>query len=205
VRWADILDLLFPSACVECDAGGTALCAACFPPAPPLAFEVDDLGCTALGEYEGAWRRAVLALKSGRRDVAGALGALLGPLAGQARVDAIVPVPTTAARRRRRGFDQGELLARVAAKLSGRRLAVILRQTAGDAQRGRSRDARIAAVGRFALIGASLPAGSRVLLVDDVATTGATLRDCTKTLRAAGLLVNGGLVVARARDERAHI
>jgi len=200
MRWADVLDVLFPSACVECDVVGTPLCAACFPRAPEIAFAVDDLACVALGEYDGALRRAVLALKSGRRDVAEALGAMLGPLARDARADAIVPVPTTLSRRRSRGFDQGELLAHLAARTYGGQVAAILRQTAGDAQRGRSRDARIAAVGRFALTSASVAPASRVVLVDDVATTGATLRDCARTLRAAGLQVSGALVVARARN-----
>lgn len=198
MRWADVLDLVFPPACAECDAPGSGLCAACFRPSAPVHFMLDDLPCVALGAYEGVLRRAVLAVKSGRRDVGHTLGSLLGERIDRRSVDALVPVLTTAARRRQRGFDQGDLLARAASRVCGVPIAALLRQTAGDAQRGRTREARLAAVGRFSLTGASFVQGSRVVLVDDVATTGATLRDCARTLRAAGLKVTGALVVAQA-------
>jgi ComF family protein len=202
MRWAAVVDLLFPSACVECDAVGPGLCGECFPPLPPVRFALEGLRCVALGEYEGVLRRAILALKGGRRDVGDALGALLGAAVEPMQVDMLVPVPTTVARRRERGFDQGELLARAASRRAELPVAALLRQSAGDRQRGRSRTERLAAVGRFVCMPASILAGARVLLVDDVATTGATLRDCAETLRGAGLRVNGAAVVARARDER---
>jgi ComF family protein len=197
-----VVDLLFPSACVECDAVGSDLCAACFSPMLPVRFALGDLRCVALAEYDGVLRRAILALKSGRRDVGDALGTLLGACVEPARVDALVPVPTTAARRRQRGFDQGELLARGAGRRAEVPVATLLRQSAGDGQRGRSRTQRLAAVGRFVCAAASVSEGARVLLVDDVATTGATLHDCAQALRRAGLWVSGAVVVARARDER---
>jgi len=198
VRWTALVDLLFPSACVACDAYGIALCPACYTPATPLRFALGAFPCVALGSYDGVLRTAVLAVKSGRRDVAEALGAMLVSLVRSVAADALVPVPTTARRRRDRGFDQGELLARCAGRGAGIAVATPLRQTAGDAQRGRSRSERLAAVGRFACGPASLSRGARVLLVDDVATTGASLRDCAGALRAAGLAAVGAVVVARA-------
>src|SRR5271165_3587213 len=135
MRWNAVVDLLFPAACVECDAVGSGLCAACFSPGRPIRFAIDDVRCVALGEYEGVLKRAVLALKSGRRDVGDALGALLVACVEPARVDALVAVPTMAARRRERGFDQGELLARGAGRQTKVPVLSLLRQRAGDRQR----------------------------------------------------------------------
>ena len=199
MRWSDVVDFLFPAACVECDAVGEGLCARCFPAAAPLQFDLGGLHCSALGPYCGPLRHAVLALKSGRRDVAEALGIRLSPYVVRARdVAAVVPVPTTVRRRRQRGFDQAELLARIAARDSGLPVVAALAQTAGDAQHGRSRKERLAAVGRFAYGAASLASGMRVLLLDDVVTTGSSLRDCQAALGAAGIRVPAAIVVARA-------
>lgn len=152
------------------------------------------LDVAALGAYEGPLRRAVLALKSGRRDVAEAFAARLAPHIAEGAT--IVPVPTTAARRRQRGFDGCELLARLAC---GRRASVIagLVQTRGQTQRGRDRDARLEARRRFIWRGSVL-ARADVVLLDDVVTTGATLEDCAAIVRAAGGVVQKGIVVATA-------
>src|SRR5438270_4315474 len=168
-----ILSLLFPPQCAVCDDVGSGLCERCFPStSEAVRFRTRTLDVVALGTYEGALKRAVLALKDGRRDVAGALGERLRPHLWHA--PAIVPVPTTAVRRLERGFDGCALLARAANEAA---VADHLVQTAGDAQRGRSRVQRLAATGRFRWRGESL-CGRRVVLLDDVVTTGSTLEDC---------------------------
>jgi len=149
----------------------------------------------ALGSYEGALRRAVLALKDGRRDVARELGRRLAPLVRAEML--LVPIPTTPARRRERGFDGCALLAAVAAAQSAARIRENIVQARGDAQRGRDRAARLAAAGRFRWRGDPLN-GAEVVLLDDVVTTGSTLADCAATIRAAGGIVNEAIVVARA-------
>ena len=153
---------------------------------------------TALGPYEGGLRRGVLAFKRGRRDVAEAFASRLAGHVGAG--DRLVPVPTTAVRRRERGFDGCVLLAaRIAAH---RRCSVVdgLLQTGGDAQHGRTRSARLAARGRFAWRLGALE-GRRVVLLDDVVTTGATLADCAAVVRAAGGIVERAVVIARAELE----
>ena len=99
--------------------------------------------------YEGTLRSAMLALKDGRRDVAEALGRAVARLVPQ-RIGVLVPIPTTARRRRVRGIDGVALVARYAAAIAGRVVLAALEQRAGDAQRGRSRADRLAAHGRFA-------------------------------------------------------
>ncbi|MDQ2872464.1 MAG: hypothetical protein M3R35_04990 [Candidatus Eremiobacteraeota bacterium] len=160
------------------------------------------LSLTALAAYDGAWKRAILALKHGRRDVAGTLGERLATFVRSDRL--LVGVPTTRARRGDRGFDGAVLLAQRAAMHAGARCAAVLHQRAGDTQRGRNRTARLQARGRF---GCSPPAvsGTEAVLIDDVATTGATLEDCAATMRESGWVVAHAIVVARARPSIASI
>lgn len=193
-----LLDVLFPPQCAACDAAGSGLCERCFGrDREPLRFALPTLEVTALGIYEGSLKRAVLALKDGRRDAARALAERLAVLVP--RGCAVTGVPTTRARRWERGFDGCELLATLAAPgfaLTG------LAQTKGDAQRGRTRTQRLAATGRFTWHGETLE-GREVVLLDDVVTTGSTLEDCAATLRGAGASVRRAVVVAHAvSDER---
>jgi predicted amidophosphoribosyltransferase len=199
VRWRTLLDLCFPPQCAACNALGTGLCVRCAPSQVPIRIRLPTLAVTALGSYEGALRAAVLALKDGRRDVAEALAERLTPLLDSRAL--LVPVPTTARRRRVRGVDGVELVARRAAQAAGTRTVAALIQQAGDSQRGRSRAARLKAFGRFSCQGQEV-AARRVTLVDDVCTTGATLRDCAAAVRAAGGVVEQAVVVAVTKSQQ---
>jgi predicted amidophosphoribosyltransferase len=194
-----LLDVFFPPQCAGCNAFGIGLCERCLPlDEPPLLRALPTLRVYALGEYRGGLRRAVLALKDGRRDVAQSLGERLAAMASAPML--LVPVRTTAARRRVRGIDGVEYVARVAGRRAGATVLCALEPLRGDAQRGRSRDERRAARGRF-WCDAGLVRGRSVTLVDDVCTTGTTLEDCAAALRAAGAVVSQALVIAVANDE----
>lgn len=196
-----VLDVLFPSLCAGCERNDGPLCGDCLPCGALQRIRIGTLEVAALGTYEGPLRRATLAFKHGRRDVGIALAAALAArLAETPPGLTLVPVPTTPARRRERGFDQGVLLARELGRRTRLGVLEVLRQTAGDAQRGRSRCARLGAHGRFRCESPRLTEGARVILVDDVVTTGATLRDCASVLSEAGARVAGALVIAYAPE-----
>ncbi len=151
------------------------------------------------GAYAGTLRRTILAYKRGRRDVGEALAAWLAERCGPFDPSAVpVSVPTTGPRRAERGFDQSVRLARRLAALRERPVLLALWHRAGDSQRGRTRTARLAARNRFACAGDHVFRGVRIVLVDDVVTTGATLADSAQTLRARGAVVEDAVVLASA-------
>jgi predicted amidophosphoribosyltransferase len=172
-------------------------------PAPatmPVPAGLD--GCRALLVYEGPTRELVTSLKyrNDRRALAwlaDGMAALLEPPAGAL----VTWIPTTEARRHRRGFDQAALLARAVArrwKLPCRRLLV---RRPGPAQTGRSRVERAGSVD-LALTSPRRQVRTPILLVDDVVTTGATLRSGAAVLRAAGAPWIGAVLAAHTPRDR---
>lgn len=134
-----------------------------------------------------------------------ALAPLLGDLlaaavaaAPPARVDAVVPVPLSARRLRERGGNQAMELARPAARAAGARLDPGLCERVRDtpAQVGLPLDGRAANV-RGAFACPAFAAGLSIAVVDDVMTTGATLDEIARTLKAAGAVRVVNWVVAR--------
>jgi predicted amidophosphoribosyltransferase len=112
----------------------------------------------------------------------------------------LVPVPIHPARRRRRGFNQAEELARALSRRSGLQVADCLERTAGSArasQVGRGRDERRGALAGGVRIRAGAPVPLRALLVDDVVTTGSTLGACAAALADAGVRGVEAIVYAR--------
>ena len=158
-----------------------------------------DLGRVhALFAYEGHGARIVQALKyrDGRRLVAPLADELArrwAEVAPAAPGLAVTWVPTSGGRRRDRGFDQSELLARALARRLGASARPLLRRRPGPAQTGLDRAGREAAAGYLA----TARTGGPVLLLDDVCTTGATLRAASAAPAGAGSPPIGHLVLAR--------
>jgi len=159
----------------------------------------------SLGPYQGSLRVAIHELKyRGRRRVAARLVAEL--LRESAVTEALsgsvvlVEVPLHPRRRARRGFNQAELLAEALARAAGRPRArgALVRRRETLPQTGLSARARRRNVANaFAVRQRARIAGRRVVLVDDVLTTGATLTACARALRAAGAREVRVVTVAR--------
>lgn len=192
---AEALSLVFPTWCAGCDALDVSLCDACreLLRVQPAGQWLDGVEVRSALRFEGVPARVIRAYKQeGRTDLARPLGAALAvaarPLAGDA---VVVPVPSSRAAMRGRGYRAAELLA-VRAGLRPRRL---LRPAGAAAdQRGLGRDARADNV--RGTMRAYAAHGLRVVVVDDVITTGATLREAVRALRAAGADVLGAATVA---------
>lgn len=141
--------------------------------------------CRALLNYDGAAREVVAQVKyrNARSPIAWlAVGVASLVLPGE--VDLVTWAPTTASRRRRRGFDHAELLARRVARQLGVPCQVTLLRAPGPPQTGRLRhDRRHGPTFRPVCV----LTGRRVALVDDVITTGATLEAAGRVLRLAGV------------------
>jgi competence protein ComFC len=152
--------------------------------------------------YEGAGRELVKALKyRGAEGLAGPLAAQMAANAPSGLLDGVlVPVPLHPTRLRRRGYNQARLLAAALAERSGLELRDCLDRRGRDPpQAGRGRSERIAfsAGGIELRPDAGAPPG-RVLLVDDVITTGSTLAASAGSLRAAGARTVRAIAYARA-------
>ena len=192
-----LLDLIYPPRCPFCRRPGAhGVCPECdraLPrPRSPLRAGEGFGKCAAPLRYEGAARSAILRLKfGGARAVAKELGALLAQCAEEelcGQFDRVTFVPLARRRRRERGFNQAQLLARAAAKLwDAEAEALLVKIRDNPPQSTLSAEARRGnAAGCYAAKSRQRVEGGRFLLVDDVITTGATLAECARALRAAG-------------------
>jgi predicted amidophosphoribosyltransferase len=221
---AELLAVLAPPACAACGdpvpRAEILVCASCLRALPWLSGwrcprcalpRHSARGCPARGSafagawaplaYEGTARALVAALKfRGAVGLAALMAAQLTahlPAAVRAPAPTLVPVPAHPVRRRRRGFDPaGALTAALAARTGMDQAAVLRRCDRAPRQVGLGRAQR-RRTGRLVVEATAAPP-FRVLLVDDVHTTGATLDACARELVAAGCREVVAVTYARA-------
>ena len=209
--FARALDLVWPRRCIFCQKNITegSICADCAADLPLIGEKTKPEklpfldGATAAIVYEDRVREAVHRFKyGGQWQYAGTFGAMTAARLGGLELgefDAVSFVPCR--RTRERPYDQAELLAREAAERLGlpKPVKTLLRRPGNSRQASLDAAARAANVlGAFALRRGVSLAGKRVLLVDDVITTGATLSECARMLRMAGAAEVWGAAFARA-------
>lgn len=219
------LDLLFPRYCVGCGREGSFICSSCLkslsritPPLCPqcgrhqasgllcpqcVSWHAEIDGIRSPFQFDGVMRQAIHQLKYQN------LRALVEPLAILLRdyfdnnflpADTLVPVPLHPRRIRERGYNQSVLLARELGKLIN--LPVVVdcltrrQHTPPQARTPTVEERRTNVSGAFTCRGQWLR-DKQVLLIDDVATSGATLDACAAILKAQGATSVWGLVVAR--------
>ncbi len=210
-----LYELLYPPKCPFCgrvlekwEEGLCALCGETLPrTSPQETREVE--GCDAC--LSPLWYRdgAVEAVRRykfrGARGHAAVLGGLMAECLAERwhePVDLVTWAPLSARRRRERGYDQAELLARRVGELTGIPALPALEKTRQTETQSRIEDEaerRANVAGAYRALPDADVRGKRIVLVDDIVTSGATLAECAACLRAAGAGSVAALTLARAR------
>ena len=218
MKWtAWLFDLLFPEKCVLCgcilEEEAQDLCKQCRIEAPECGLSKAKLpfidSWTALWHYQDRVRHSILRYKFyGKRSYAAAYARLLGmKLMKEDRlsVDLITWIPISAKRLKKRGFDQCQLLAEALGVETELLVLPLLTKTVDNQPQSRitgyaHRKANV--LGAYAAIHIQQMAGKRILLVDDILTTGATAGECARVLLTAGAEEVHLAVIAAANQQK---
>lgn len=212
-----LLDLLFPPKCPFCGKilDHPGICPACEKSLPwtegddSLRQAPGGLRCAAPLWYEGQVRDGLLRFKfQGAAATAGPFGALIAQCAADrfsGEFDTVTWVPVSRRRLRKRGYDQAKLLAESACRLWDTEPARLLNKTVDNPAQSGIQDAsarRANVLGVYEPAETEIIRGKRILLVDDICTTGATLTECVRVLREAGAESVVCAAVALTREKK---
>ncbi len=203
-----LFDGLFPRFCLRCGVEGTTLCLPCreaYQPGPmPPACRTSSLdGCVALGWYRDPVLRGAIRLSKyyGDPDVWEVIESWIRASSIEARFPegpwAICPIPLHKARERERGFNQAEWIAEILSSVTGWPLARVLRRASWTDPQARKGTPQRKIGDLDGIFETTLEPFSRVLLCDDVMTSGATMDAAACELRGAGVRAVWGFTLAR--------
>jgi len=200
----NVLDLIFPPRCGGCGREGVAWCDACAARVQPQPLAtLNGMPLVAAGRLDGPLQQAIHTYKyRPRPGLASVLGELLwrATAASNLELAALTYIPLHPQRRRERGFNQAERLARaLAGRLAVPVVGGLTRLRPTPAQVGLSQPERqVNMLGAFEWA-ATAPPPRGLALVDDVCTTGATLRAAAEAVARAGGSIGAFVVLARAQ------
>ena len=209
-----LLDLFFPPRCAFCRRTGVhGVCADCERTLPPATGQLcvgAGLGwCASPRLYAVGGRERLLRFKfHGAQSAAEGYGELLARCAAEelgGQFDTVTWVPVSKKREHERGYDQAYLLAKETARHWGIEPVRLLRKTRNNAaQSGLSSAAerRGNVLGVYEAENTDRIRGAKILLIDDILTTGATLGECVRVLREAGAADVVCATLARAVTEK---
>lgn len=199
-----LLELVAPARCAGCGQPNRGLfCADCGQPSAVGPELLDGVPLVAGGRYTAPLDEAVRRYKfAGCPELASGLSSLLVPSVASLELtplDAFVPVPLHPARLAQRGYDQAALIAQALARACAARFVPRLLERVRDTSQQAALDRRARADNISGAFRQRQAFGSgRVVLVDDVVTTGATVRACLCALAQGGTTVLAVATVARA-------
>jgi competence protein ComFC len=215
-----IIEIIAPADCVACRVPGMSLCAGCAQ--AKLVRKVSSCvfcnrltpggktcstcarktalrGAYILWRYEDYAKELVRRLKyANDRSVAKTLATYLVEAFELSDYEVITAVASDGPSLRSRGYNQSELLAKALAKKTGIPCSPVLLRVKHEKQVRLNRAQRLKAVeGNFVCFKPTVVTGKKVLIVDDVITTGATMNECAKVLKEAGAKRVWGIAVAK--------
>ncbi len=204
------LDFLFPPRCIQCNRAGSLLCVSCqseLPPSPVVCEADSPLRqqrATAI--YQGGLRKAIHAFKyENQYSFANVLSQRLHLEYQQASWNATLftAAPLHPNRLRSRGYNQAALLAERVAQRAGKPFSgtALRRIRETQSQVGLSAQERMGNVADAFEADPSIVSNQHIVIVDDVYTTGATLKSCASALRKAGAAEVWGLTLASAHHD----
>ncbi|MBQ2895161.1 MAG: ComF family protein [Oscillospiraceae bacterium] len=218
MSWTDwLLDLIFPPKCILCgalmDSSAEKLCGGCIKTLPRYrnerAKKTEFVPAVAVALcYEGNVRESLRRYKfGGRRHYAPFYAALMWEAVEtqlDRPFDTLSYVPLSRKRLRQRGYDQTRLLAEELGKILGMEPQPLLRKRRNVPAQSTMKtpaERRANISGCYAVVDAAAVRGKRILLVDDIFTTGATLSEAARMLRMAGAAEVYGAAVACAQKK----
>ncbi len=196
-----LLDLIYPKNCLECHRNGTYICLPCLNKVRKVGYCVRVGGIDrriSLWKYEGVIKKAIWAMKYRFvRGLADELGDLVVTELRRRKIELqdsiLVPIPLSNSRARWRGFNQAQIVAEKIGKGLGSSVEnrLLLRVKTGDTQVGRGRQERVRNIRGVYAVNEDIEIlryeDIKLILVDDVWTTGATVVEAAKVLKRAGV------------------